>query len=98
MIFLEEEVNIASIIIDSLNSIFHTLFSSIDLNLSSILDEITFINSRILDTSYFTSLFGHSASSGILLIANSLVFGFLLYYAARLLLSHLLITRSRTSY
>lgn len=94
MICLEEEVNIASIIIDSINSIFQTLFSSIDLNLSSILDEITFIDSSILDSSYFSSIFGHSASSGVLLVANSLVLGFILYYATRLLLSHLLITNA----
>lgn len=91
---MEEEVNIASIIIDSINSIFQTLFSSIDMNISSILDEVTFIDSSILDTSYFSSIFGRSSSSGILLVANSLILGFLLYYAARLLLSHLLITQT----
>lgn len=91
---MEEEVNIASIIIDSINSIFQTLFTSIDTSISYILDEVTFINSSILDTSYFSSIFGRSSSSGILLIANSLILGFLLYYATRLLLSHLLITQA----
>ncbi|MBO5479236.1 MAG: hypothetical protein J6A04_06075 [Clostridia bacterium] len=90
---MEEEVNIASTIIDSINSIFQTLFSSIDMSISYILDEVTFIDSSILDTSYFSSIFGRSSSSGILLISNSLIFGFLLYYATRLLLSHLLITQ-----
>lgn len=94
MILLEEEVNIASIIIDSINAIFKTLFSSIDTNISYILDSVTFINSDILNTSHFSSVFGHSSTSGILLIANSLILGFLLYYAARLLLSHLLITQT----
>lgn len=90
---MEEEVSIASIIIDSINSIFQTLFSSIDTNVSSILDDVTFIDISILNTSSFSSIFGHSASSGILLVANSLILGFLLYYATRLLLSHLLITQ-----
>lgn len=94
MIFLEEDINIASIIIDAINSIFQTLFSSIDMNISTILDEVTFIDSHILDTSHFSSLFGLSSTSGILLIANSLIIGFLLYYAIRLLLSHLLITQA----
>lgn len=94
MILLEEEVNIASIIIDSINAIFQTLFSSIDTNISYILDEVTFIGSDILNTSHFSYVFGHSSTSGILLIANSLILGFLLYYAARLLLSHLLITQA----
>ena len=91
---MEEEVNIASIIIDSINSIFQTLFSSIDTNVSSILDEVTVINTDILDTSYFSSIFGYSSTSGVLLVANSLIIGFLLYYAIRLLLSHLLITQA----
>lgn len=73
---MEEEVNITSIIIDSINSIFNTIFSSVDTDLCSILDQITFVDSSILDTSYFSSLFGHSANSGILLIANSLIFRF----------------------
>ncbi len=93
MIFLEEDVSIASIIIDAINTIFQTLFSSIDTNVASILDEVTFIDSSILNTSYFSSIFGNSTTSGILLVANSLILGFLLYYAARLLLSHLLITQ-----
>lgn len=91
---MEEETTIASIIIDSINSIFQTLFSSIDTNVSSILDEVTFINSDILDSSYFSFVFGKSSTSGILLVANSLILGFLLYYSARLLLSHLLITQT----
>lgn len=91
---MEEEIDIASIIIDSINSIFHTIFSSIDTDLSSILDQITFIDPSILDNSYFSSLFGHSSTSGILIIANALIFGFLLYYAIKLLLSHLLITQT----
>jgi hypothetical protein len=93
---LEEEVNVASIIIDSINAIFQTLFSSIDTNVSSILDEVTFINSDILDTSYFSNIFGTSSSNGILLVANALIIGFLLFYAVRLLLSHLLITQTES--
>lgn len=91
---MEEDVSIASIIIDAINSIFQTLFSSIDMNVSTILDDVTFIDSHILDTSHFSSIFGYSSTSGILLIANSLILGFLLYYSVRLLLSYLLITQA----
>lgn len=91
---MEEDVSIASIIIDAINTIFQTLFSSIDTNVASILDNVTFIDHSILNTSYFSSIFGSSTTSGILLIANSLILGFLLYYSARLLLSHLLITQT----
>ena len=90
---MEEEVNVTSIIIDSINSIFSTLFSSIDTSLYSLLDQITFVDSDLLTTSYFSHIFGSSSSNGILLIANSLILGFLLYYAIRYLLSHLMITQ-----
>lgn len=91
---MEEEINIAELIISAINSIFQTIFSSIDNNLYSILDDITFINTDILNSSYFQNIFGTSTANGILLIANSLILGFLLYYCVKLLLSNLLITQA----
>ena len=41
----------------------------------------------------FQKFFGSSSKDGILLIANALVFGYLLYYAFKLLLSHLGVTQ-----
>lgn len=90
---MEEEVNITELIITAINTIFKTIFSSIDSGIYSVLDNITFINTDILETSYFRNIFGTSSTSGILLIANSLILGFLLYYGARLLLSNFLITQ-----
>lgn len=75
--------NISNII----NSIFSNLFSSIDNNLYSILDDITFISSDILNDTYFENIFGNQTSSGIILICNSLVLGFVIYYAISSLLS-----------
>ena len=92
--YLEEEVNITEVIINCINNIFQTIFSSIDTNLYSILDEITFINTDILSSSYFRNIFGTSTTNGILLIANSLILGFLLYYCGKLLLSNFLITQA----
>lgn len=85
---MENSTDITQIIIDTINSIFETLFSSIDNNLYSILDDITFINSDILQDKNFENLFGTSASNGILLIANSFLLAFILYYAARYLMAH----------
>ena len=86
---MEQSQNITQIIIDTINTIFETLFSSIDNTLYSLLDELTFVNSDILTDNYFQEILGTSASSGILLIANTLLFGFLLYYAIKYLLSHM---------
>ncbi len=83
-----EQSNITNIIIDSINTIVNNLLSSIDNNLYSVLDKITFINSDILTDKNFENIFGTSTSNGILLIANSLLLGFILYYAFKYLMSH----------
>lgn len=80
--------NFPELIKETINSIFSDLFSSIDNSIFSILDDITFINSDILNDSYFQNIFGTSSSNGILLIANSILIGFVLYYAVNLLFSH----------
>ena len=80
--------NISNIIINTINTILENLFSSIYNSLYSILDDITFISSDILNTDYFQKILGMSASSGILIIANSLLFGFLIYFSIKYLLSH----------
>lgn len=84
---------ISTIISNTINEMFYKIFSSIDNSLYGILDEFTFINSDILNDGYFFDIFGLSSKSGILLIANSLVFGYLLYYAFKLLLAHLGVTQ-----
>lgn len=86
---MEQSENITQVIIDTINTIIGNLFSSIDNSLYSILDEITFIDSSILNNNNFENIFGKSTSDGILLIANSLLIGFLIYYSAKYLMSHL---------
>lgn len=85
---MENSTNITQIILDTINTIFETLFSSIDNNLYAILDDITFINADILQDKNFENLFGTSASNGILLIANSFLLAYILYYAFRYLIAH----------
>lgn len=85
---MENVTDITQTIIDTINTIFENLFASIDNHLYSVLDDITFISSDILNDKNFESLFGTSTSNGILLIANSLLLGFILYYAIRYLLAH----------
>ena len=84
-----EQSNITNIIIDTINALLSELFSSIDNNLYSVLDDITFIGSDILNDKNFAMIYGTSSTSGILLIANSLLLGVILYFSIRLLFSHL---------
>ena len=84
-----DQTNITNVIIETINTIFSNLFNSIDNNLYSILDEITFIGSNILKDKNFENIFGTSSTNGILLISNSLLLGILLYFAMKYLLSHI---------
>ena len=94
---MEQATNITQTIIDTINTIFENLFSSIDNNLYSVLDDITFISSDILNDKNFENIFGTQSSNGILLIASSILLAFILYYAIKYLLSHLTFSRCRTT-
>lgn len=80
--------NISETIINTINTIFSTLFSSIDNNIYNLLDELTFINTDIIQNSYFEKLFSSNTYSSLIIIANSLLIGFALYYCIKLILSH----------
>ena len=84
---------ISSVISSTINEMFYKIFSSIDNSIYSVLDDFIFITTDILSDKYFSSIFGSSSKSGILLIANALVFGYLLYYSFKLILSHLGVTQ-----
>lgn len=85
-------------ILTTINDLFSSLFSSIDTSIYSALDEIAFIDTNIMHSSYLEKLFGTSANTGILLIANALLIGFVLYFAIRHLLSSLNIVESSNPY
>ena len=82
------ETDITTNIINTINTIFENLFSSIDKSLYEILDDLVFVKSNILNDKYFDKLFGTNSANGILLIANSLLIGFLLYYAAKYMMAN----------
>lgn len=85
---MEETSALTNSIIQTINSIFQTLFSSIDNSIYKVLDELVFIDSDILNYSIFEKIFGTNTSNGLLVIANSLLIGFALYYGIRLLYSY----------
>ena len=85
---MESNSNITANIIEAINTILGNLFSSIDNNVYNVLDDVTFISSDIINDSFFEKILGTSASNGILLISNSLLFGFLLYYSIKYLFAH----------
>ena len=90
--------NITQTIIDTINTIFNNLFSSIDNNLYSILDKLLFINTDFFNDSFFENLLGHSMSKSLLIIANSVLVGFTIYYCFKLLFSHFSYTETERPY
>ena len=90
---MENTAEITKNIIETINTIFKNLFTSIDNNLYDVLDDIVFINKNILTDKYFSKIFGLSSTNGILLVANSLLIGFLLYYSGRYMLSNFTYSR-----
>lgn len=80
--------NITQTIIDTINTIFNKLFSSIDNSLYSLLDNLFFIDENILKENYLKILLGNSVSKSLLILANSLLVGFCVYYCFKLLFSH----------
>lgn len=67
------------------------LLSSVNQNIQKYLDDLIFVNQGI--TKNIIPVIGTNAFSGINLICNSLIYGFLLYYAISYLLSHITYTQ-----
>ena len=84
---LINEVNITNFLVYALNNMFSNLLSSVNENLYAWLDDLVFINTSI--TKNLIHIIGGSAFSGIKLLCNALIYGFILYYAISYLLSHI---------
>lgn len=85
----QEQINLTNIILNSINELFSQMFSSIDNTIYKLLDEIVFISPNIIQDNLFQKILGTNSSNGILLICNSLILGFILYYSINYLFSHL---------
>ena len=75
------------VVVYAINNMLANLLSSINTNVTEFLDRLIFINSDV--TLNLINVLGKNSYSGINLICNSLIYGFLLYYAFSYLLSHL---------
>lgn len=85
-------------IISTITEIFKNMFSSIDNNIYSALDKISFIDTSIINSPYLEKILGSNSSSGILLIANSLLIAFIIYFAIKFLLSNYSIGQPQNPY
>lgn len=81
------ELDIGAIIVDTINTLCQSLFSSIDNAIFPILDEIVFVSPDIIETNYLERILGTNTNTGLLVLANSLILAFILYYAVRRFIS-----------
>lgn len=79
-----EQQNISYIIFETINNLLNNLLTSIDTTLYEVLDELVFIDTNILKVPFFEKIFGTYSNNGLLLIANSLLIAFVIYYAVKL--------------
>lgn len=86
---MEETTISTNSILDTINELFGNIFSSVDNSIYELLDNITFINSDIIENGSLSKLFGTSSTSGILLVCNALILGIIIFYATNYLFSHL---------
>ena len=85
---IANNANISQIIIETINNLLNTLFSSIDNSVYDTLDKLAFIDTSIFDNSIFERLFGYNSNNGLLLIANSLLIAVCIYYCFKLIYSY----------
>ena len=78
-----QTINVGEIILDTINSLFNSLISSIDESIFPELDNLVFLNSDATKTTYMERIFGYNFETGLLTIANSLIVAFVLYYAIK---------------
>lgn len=91
---IQTQNSIIQTISETINSLFSSLFSSIDNNIYSVLDDIIFIDTDILNDKFISSVFGTSTTKGLLLISNSLLLGFAIFYIIRYAYSHYSMTQT----
>lgn len=80
--------NVSQVIIDTINNLLNTLFSSIDNSVYDTLDNLAFINVHSFNNSFINDIFNHNSGNGLIIIANSLLLAVCLYYCFKLLYSY----------
>jgi len=91
---VQSQTSIIQTISETINSLFSSFFSSIDNNIYSVLDDIIFIDTDILKDKFISSIFGTSTTTGLILLSNSLLIGFAIFYIIRYAYSHYSMTQT----
>lgn len=82
-----QEINLVEVILETTNTLYSSIISSISQNINPLLDKLIFVDNTITENSYFEKIFGTSPTSGILMLTNCLLLAFILYYCIRLIVA-----------
>ena len=78
-----------STIIQTINTIISSLFSSIDVNIYEKLDKITFINADIINSSTIQRLLGNNGKTGFIYICDAMLVGIFIFYLVKYFYSNM---------
>lgn len=68
-----EQSEIINIIIETINTIFNNLFSSIDNTIYTNLDNIAFIDKSIISNNFFEKILGANGKNGLIYLTDALL-------------------------
>lgn len=88
-----DQTEVVNLIIETINTIFSNIFSSIDNSLYANLDNITFISPDIISNSFFTKILGSNGKNGLIYLTDALLLGISIFYCVRLFYSSYMDTR-----
>ena len=80
---VNQAVNIGDVILETINNLCGSLFSSIDKNIMPELDRLLFLDTDIIKNTRLERIVGTNLNTGLLVLANSLLTAFVIYYAIR---------------
>lgn len=78
-----QTINIGEVILETINSLCNSLFSSINQTIMPELDRLLFLDADLIKNTSLEKIVGYNFNTGLLVLANSLLSAFVIYYAVR---------------
>lgn len=78
-----QSINVTEVVIDTINSLCDSLFSSINKSIFPELDKLIFLNSDLTESTYIERIIGTDFNTGLLVLAEFFLCAFVIYYAVR---------------
>lgn len=80
---ITQTINVTQIVIDTINSLCNSLFSSINTTIFPELDKLIFLNTDLINSTNMERIIGTNFNTGLLVLAEFFLSAFVLYYSVR---------------